>query len=116
MSSDGIYEIVFATWQAMGTATVHVKDGKFCAVTNRGSLLEGRIFHEEGTGRQLFELNVTIPPGTQTVTGIVAGETGRTIAVTGQLPPQAPDRRFSISLAGKAVDIALKYLGPIPPG
>lgn len=115
MSQDGIYEIVFATWQAMGTATVQMVNGRFSGATDRGTLLEGIVHREDETGREMFEMTVVIPPGTETVTGIVAGETGRTIGVTGHLPPQAPERRLSISLAGKAIDIALRYKGPMTP-
>lgn len=115
MSADGIYEIIFATWQSFGAATVRMEDGRFSGATDRGTLLAGTVGRDDATGRELFEMTVTIPPGVETVTGILAGYAGRTLTVSGHLPPQAPERRFSISLAGKAIDVALRFKCPIPP-
>lgn len=116
MWRNGAYEIVFGTWKAMGRASVTMTDGRFEGVTDRGTRLTGICKSEPERARFSFEMEVHIPPYVETVTDIVAGPSGRIIATRGEIPGDGEDKRFSIDLAGRAVDISLRYLGPHAPG
>lgn len=115
MTSNGIYDIVFGTWQALGSATVLVKDGGFSGETDRGTRVEGVCRTDPDTTRNFFDMSVAIPPGVETVTGITGGDAGRTMRISGELPNSGGERRFSVSLGGRAVDIVVLYRGPLPP-
>ena len=47
------------------------------------------------------------------VTGLETGSAPRTVHVRGEAPPSQDVVRISCDFAGRAIDIALRYIGPI---
>jgi hypothetical protein len=110
---DGRYEADFGTTLGVGKALLTLRDGAFTGVTERGIPLEGWIKQDPVRNLLTFELNAMIPPHTDTLTGLSTGEAGRRVVVRSEKAMGEGGNRFSFGFAGRAVDVALRYTGPL---
>ena len=110
---DGRYAIEYGTWGITRTATITMQNAHFAGCTSIGIALDGWAWHDTVRGLVRYEFTVALPPMFQTLTGLTTGENGRNIRVNGETTPGMVDKRFSIEFAGRAIDIALRYVSPL---
>jgi len=116
VQTDGVYDLVLGTWQALAKARLIVRGERVEGITERGTRIVGSCRRDKQTARLVFEVDVHIPPNVETVVGIEAGPEGRTMHIKGELPSEGQERRFSVGLGGRAIDISMRYVGPLPEG
>ncbi len=111
---DGIYQITYAgvAYSALGVFVM--RNGAFAGMGPTGARYHGTIGFVPQ--RNLYAMNgtATFKPNTPTVTGFVTGDTDSTFPITAELSSPDPATRCSIDFAGRAVDVAVEYVGPIP--
>lgn len=112
MLKDGLYEIEFGANMGFGTAKIEMKGGRFSGSTVAGALLQGSAVYVSGRNLVSYEMWVDLPPNHTTLTGLTTGPEGRRIAVSGEKSLGQAGQRFSFGLAGRAVDVYLRYVGP----
>jgi hypothetical protein len=110
---NGHYEADFGTTFGVGKAQLTLRDGNFSGLTERGVPLEGWIKQDPVRGLMVFELSADVPPYTDTLTGLSTGETGRRVVVRSEKAMGEAGNRFSFGFAGRAVDVAIRYTGPL---
>jgi hypothetical protein len=114
MLRDGIYRALIAGSAETGSAVYVCRAGKVVGVGYKGADYEGTYSWDDVRKVNTFEIEVTFPPGVQMVTGMVAGAQGATLTVRGEGKTPEPVSRFSLDLAGRAVDVQLSYVRPLP--
>jgi hypothetical protein len=108
---DGRYSADFGTTLGMGKAELVLRDGVFSGVTERGIPLEGWIKQDPVRNLLVFELSAIVPPNTDTLTGLSTGDVGRRVVVRSEKAMGESGSRFSFGFAGRAVDVAIRYIG-----
>ena len=114
MIRDGRYTFEFGTLLGFGRACVELRNGEFSGVTEAGANLEGWCRYVPGRNVVAYQLIVHMPPNHTAVTGLTTGEYGRRVMVSGEKSLGLDGQRFSFGLAGRAVDVAMRYDGPLP--
>jgi hypothetical protein len=114
MLRDGVYQILYSgsAYQARGVFVY--RNGAFIGVGQSGAIYEGTYRSEPGNAIVRFDGCVRFPPGTELVTGPIAGAEGMVIPFKGSALAPAPDASFSISLDGQSVDLQMTFVSPIP--
>ncbi len=110
---DGRYEAEFGTALGIGTAQLTLRDGFFRGSTARGIPLEGWCRLDPVRNLLGYELAVSVPPHTNTLSGLSTGDDGRRVLVRGERTTGEAGNRFSFGFAGRAVDVAIRYVGPL---
>ena len=110
---DGHYELQCANWVASRTAFLVMRDERFTGVTNVGVSLAGTCRYDAVRNLVHFDCTVYLPAWFEALTGLFTESRGRNVAVHGETTPGTMDKRFSIEFAGRAIDIALVYKGPL---
>ena len=111
---DGIYQVVYAGTAMEARGVFVLRQGAFTGVGQTGALYKGKYGPDPARGLFQFEGNVDFPPDTILVTGSRAGPNGLSMPFKGESAAPKPDARFSISFGGRAVDLMMSYVGPIP--
>jgi hypothetical protein len=112
---NGFYDIEFSTWAATRTALLEVHDGRLSGETWNGTKFSGNFTLHPVRNLIVFEVGVHILPFSQTLTGMTAGENGRTVIFRGEMAPGPEPKRFSVDFAGRALDISMIFRGPAKP-
>jgi hypothetical protein len=110
---DGRYTVDFGTTFGMGQAQLVLRNGAFTGSTGSGIPLQGWCRVDPGRNLLAYELAVLIPPNTDTLSGLSTGDDGRRVLVKGERGIGEAGNRFSFGLAGRAVDVAIRYIGPL---
>jgi hypothetical protein len=110
---DGRYVADFGTTLGMGTAQLVLRAGIFKGTTANGVPLEGWCRLDPARNLLAYELSVSVPPNTDTLSGLSTGEDGRRVVVKGERATGDAGNRFSFGFAGRAVDVAIRYTGPL---
>jgi hypothetical protein len=110
---DGHYEADFGTTLGVGKARLILRGGIFTGTTERGVPLDGWCRLDPQRNLVVFELSADVPPHTDTLTGLSTGEVGRRVIVRSEKAVGDAGNRFSFGFAGRAVDVAVRYMGPI---
>jgi hypothetical protein len=110
---DGRYAAEFGTTLGMGAAELTLRDGIFSGATANGIPLEGWCRLDPVRNLLTYELSVLVPPNTDTLSGLSTGDDGRRVLVKGERSTGDAGNRFSFGFAGRAVDVAIRYVGPL---
>jgi hypothetical protein len=110
---NGRYSADFGTTLGMGNAQLDLRDGTFTGITGRGIPLQGWCRVDPARNLLAYELAVLIPPNTDTLSGLSTGDDGRRVLVKGERGIGEAGNRFSFGFAGRAVDVAIRYIGPL---
>jgi hypothetical protein len=110
---DGLYEAEFGTTLGMGTAQLTLRDGVVMGQTSSGLPIAGRCSLDPRRNLVVYEMTVEVPPHTDTLSGLSTGDSGRAVMVRGEKAVGAAGNRFSFGFAGRAVDVAVRYVGPL---
>lgn len=110
---DGHYEADFGTTLGVGTAKLTLRDGMLSGHTASGIPLTGSCRLDPARNLIVYELAVEVPPNMDTLSGLSTGASGRRVVVNGERADSAAGNRFSFGFAGRAVDVAIRYVGPI---
>ena len=110
---DGRYEAEFGTTLGMGTAQLTLHNGVFAGSTANGIPLDGWCRRDPQRNLMSYELSVSVPPNTDTLSGLSTGEDGHRVVVRGERAFGQAGNRFSFGFAGRAVDVAIRYVGPL---
>jgi hypothetical protein len=110
---EGRYAADFGTTLGMGQAQLVVRDGTFTGSTGSGIALQGWCRIDPARSLLAYELAVLIPPHTDTLSGLSTGDDGRRVLVKGERGIGEAGNRFSFGFAGRAVDVAIRYIGPL---
>jgi hypothetical protein len=113
MVRDGYYEAFLHTQVGESTARLRLENGMISGRTNRGAELEGTYQLDSARGVVNFSMIGHLPPNFRSVTGLVTGDEGRKIEFRGEASATQIHNRFSLGFAGRAIDIALRYKGPL---
>ena len=111
---EGIYQLVYAGATSSAVGVFVLRNGAFSGVGEKGAHYTGNYKFQPARNLYKFEGQVQFPPNTATVTGFVAGDQGSTVKLEGELSTPDPATRFSLDFAGRAVDVSIKYVSPIP--
>ena len=111
---DGIYRLVYAGVASSALGVFVVRNGRFHGVGQAGAEYQGDFRFEPARNLYLFEGHGQFPPETEMVTGGTADRDGVTIPIKGEMSSPDPSTRFSLDFAGRAVDVAITYVAPIP--
>jgi hypothetical protein len=110
---NGRYVADFGTALGIGTAQLVLRDGTCTGSTAKGVPLEGWYRRDPVRNLFVYELAILVPPHTDTLSGLSTGETGRRVVVRGETALGEAGNRFSFGFAGRAVDVAIRYSGPL---
>jgi hypothetical protein len=110
---DGLYEAEFGTTLGMGTAQLTLRDGVVTGRTSNGLPIAGRCSLDPRRNLIVYEMTVEVPPNTDTLSGFSTGDNGRAVMVRGEKAVGAAGNRFSFGFAGRAVDVAMRYVAPL---
>jgi hypothetical protein len=111
---EGLYRLCYAGVASAAVGMFAFRNGAFTGVGEQGALYRGTCQRDPARNIYKFSGAVTFRPDTPTVTGFVASPTGSTIPLSGELSEPAPSTRFSLDFAGRAVDVQIEYIGPLP--
>jgi hypothetical protein len=111
---EGLYRLNYAGVTASAVGMFAFRNGAFTGVGELGAYYQGTCLHDPTRNLYKFDGAVTLRPDTPTVTGFLASPTGTTIPLSGELSEPAPTTRFSLDFAGRAVDVLIEYIGPLP--
>ncbi len=117
MFRNGIYRIDYRNpndeTAPRDDALVVFRDGKIIGADRHGGVFTGA---SRGTNGPLEAIGVhmTVPPGGELITGLVAGPEGATFDILSRLDPALDHQTATIDLAGAPIDLSVSYLGPLP--
>ena len=111
---EGLYRLQYAGATSSAVGLFAIRQEAFTGVGEMGALYQGTCKRDPGRNLNIFQGSVTFRPDTPTVTGFVASPSGSTVLLAGELSDPEPSTRFSIDFAGRAVDVLIEYVGPLP--
>jgi hypothetical protein len=113
MVREGYYEGSLATLHGTSRVVLELAGGTMRGLTTRGAELSGRYDYDETRRLIRYELMVTLPAHAMSITGHRTADQPETVTVSGEASCQNEAARFSLGLAGRAVDVVLRYVGPV---
>jgi hypothetical protein len=113
-SRDGFYHATFGGSGGIVRAVFVLESGKLYGQGERGASYEGCYDLDAVRNVFAFTGTVTIPPSVITASGVGTGQQGVTLPFKGESALPDPVARYSLDLAGKAVDVAMRYVSPLP--
>jgi hypothetical protein len=120
MFRNGIYKVCYRSLlHDEGTGEhsyASVRDGHIIGSDRLGAVFAGTgLSGGAGDGRDdVFDIELTIPPGGELITGLVAGPCGATLKLQSRLDPGKLSQFAVVDVAGSQVEIMVSYLGPLP--
>jgi hypothetical protein len=113
MVKEGHYDASLHTQIGESKATLTLEKGNISGRTDRGATLEGTYYFDKVRGVVKFTMTSHMPANFRSVTGLVTGDEGRSVVFEGESTPAQIQSRFSLGFAGRAIDVALSYRGPL---
>ncbi len=117
MFRNGIYKIAYYSPGQQEFAADHalavMRDGRFIGSDPLGGFYTG----SSACGPSYLDvmtIELTMPPGGELVTGLIAGPSGATIKVRAELDASLNTQCAIVDVAGMPVHLQVTYLGPIP--
>jgi hypothetical protein len=110
---DGRYDMTFGTIIGTGTAVLRLCDGQLSGRSKIGSLISGAYQYVPSRGLYRFDCNVDAAPNSFSFFGFFIGDRGRRFTASGEATVAGDEIRFSVGVIGRAVDVSLRYAGPL---
>jgi hypothetical protein len=110
---DGRYEVTLATIIGTTTGAVDLHGGQFSGQTRLGTRLFGTYDYVPDRGVHRYECTAEIGPSGFTFLGIPFGGFRRSLVSRGEATATDGEIRFSASIVGRAVDVAMRYVSPL---
>jgi hypothetical protein len=114
MLSNGLYRIDFTGHSGLGGGVLILQDGVISGADAADVLYDGRYSKDERGVDNIAEIVLTMPPNSRLVTGAVAGSAGARVTLRAVFPNPRPISKFRVDVAGRQVDVSLRYLRPLP--
>ena len=103
MDDDGFAEDALAIFRG----------GKIIGSDRHGGVFVGGPGRRSADGEDV-SVELTVPPGGELVTGMIAGPAGATLTINGCFDPCKLGQFAVVDVGGAPVEIQLSYLGPLP--
>ncbi len=113
MIREGYYAAAFQTLLGRGTARLKLADGMISGETLRGVLLTGEYVYDFRRRQVFFEIEADLPADFLTITGLLTPNAGRRVRFDGVSTPGPHPSRFSVGFAGRAIDVAVQFVGTL---
>lgn len=113
MVREGYYEGSLATLRGTSYVVLELVGGTMRGLTTRGAEISGTYAFDETRRLLRYELTITLPAHMISVTGHRTAEQTETVTVSGEASCQQEAARFSLGFAGRAIDVVLRYVGPV---
>lgn len=118
MLDEGIYEVEYkskSSDQISGESALCVfRNGKILGSDRWGCVFQGSYKFDAVRKSNAVHVRLRVPPEGELVTGFSAGPDGADFDVTAQLDRAAPISQTSVNIAGSAINLQLRFLGPLP--
>jgi hypothetical protein len=111
---DGIYRTESGSASYNTRTIIVVHNGAFFGIGEMGAHYRGTFKYDPVRKVHPFDCMVTFPPNTPLVTGGKIGPQGAVMPFQGEVKVQLPRSRFSYLFDGRAIDVALTYVRPLP--
>ncbi len=116
MLQNGVYEVVYATHVGQGRAVITLVDGVMAGMDFLGGEYDGTVEYDPIRKVGRLAARIVMPAATRAVTGFYTGDQPETFNVTAWIPTPNPKSRFSLELAGRAVDAEIRLVRALPGG
>jgi transcriptional regulator with XRE-family HTH domain len=118
MLDEGIYEFVYRgehDGEVDGDSALAVlRNGRILGSDRSGGLFSGSYEHDAARDTNHIHVRLQVPADGILVTGFAAGLRGASLDITATIARAAPVSSTVVEVAGRPVQIELKYLGPLP--
>ncbi|MGD9785742.1 MAG: helix-turn-helix domain-containing protein [Hyphomicrobiaceae bacterium] len=118
MLDEGLYNVEYWPNQAKqgesGSALAVLRNGKILGSDRFGGVFVGSYQFDAAKEVNAVHLRMHVPPEGVLVTGFAAGSDGATVDIVGSFARAAPVTRARAEVAGRAVEVQMTYLGPLP--
>jgi hypothetical protein len=116
MFRNGIYKVCYRSLQHDEGTGEHayaiVRDGHIIGSDRLGAVFGGN--GHMGSSGAGVDIELTVPPGGELITGLVAGPLGASLKIQSKLDPEKLSQFAIVDVAGSPVEIMVSYLGPLP--
>jgi hypothetical protein len=117
MFRNGIYKVFYRSPSDQEGFSEHclavLRDGHIIGADRLGGVFTGSPAINPSSGDNIH-VDLSVPPGGELVTGLVAGPAGSLIKIKTRLDPEKIAQFATIDIAGEPVEIELIYMGPVP--
>lgn len=113
MFREGYYEGSLATLYGTSRVVLELAGGSMRGLTTRGAEISGTYAYDEARRLLRYELSITLPAHTVSITGHRTAEQTQIVTTSGEASCWQDPARFSLGFAGRAIDVALRYIGPV---
>jgi len=117
MLSEGVYKVVYFDDEQPSAAfepmLLILRSGAVTASDALGGVYFGE-FESGANGLLRLTGSADIPPDGELVTGYVAGADGATVPLSIEISPESMQRRQTVTVGGRPVEVEISYLGPLP--
>jgi transcriptional regulator with XRE-family HTH domain len=118
MMDEGIYGLEyraeFMGETDTGSALAALRNGKILGSDTWGGVFMGSYDFDPVTEKNTVHLRLNVPPEGRLITGFAAGPDGASIDIVGSFERAAPVTKAVADVAGRPVEVTMKYLGPLP--
>jgi hypothetical protein len=111
---EGLYRLCYAGATSSAVGIFALRNTEFAGVGEMGAIYRGTCVRDPTRNLYKFNGTVTFRPDTPTVTGFQSSPQGSIVPLSGELSEPAPSARFSLDFAGRAVDVLIEYVCPLP--
>jgi transcriptional regulator with XRE-family HTH domain len=118
MFDEGIYSLSYAAagedFKTGGDGLAVLRSGRIVGSDRWGGMFEGSYRFDGTSQTNHFHLRMQVPADGELVTGFTGGPEGATLDIVAVLERASPMASATIEIDGRAVDLKLTYLGPLP--
>ncbi len=115
---EGIYGLSYSGEHAGlregGDALAVLRAGKIFGSDRWGGIFSGSYHFDPKHQINQVHVRVQVPPDGELVTGFSGGQGGATVDIVAELERAAPVATAIVDVAGRPIELKLKYLGPLP--
>jgi transcriptional regulator with XRE-family HTH domain len=97
-----------------GVALAVLRNGKILGSDRGGGVFKGSYWFDPVHETNRVHVRLNVPPEGQLVTGFAAGPEGAALDIVGSFERAAPVSAIDIEIDGRALEVQLTYLGPLP--
>jgi hypothetical protein len=114
---DGIYSLDYrhrSEVSATASGLAIIRDSRIIGSDPAGGLFEGHLAADPETGVPQFSGTMSLPPGSELITGLAAGAEGMDLQLIAHADAQDGGLHFTASIAGETLEVNVTYVGPLP--
>jgi hypothetical protein len=113
MLADGFYTATYAARDRVAHAMLVFRAGTIVGIDEHGGQYDGTYAFDATRNLTVCDVVLTVADGVRLITGRSFDHSGAKVRLVGEMPTPQPVARFSLDLAGRAVDVALRCIRPL---